>query len=201
MELARIVHDPVRRKAMFSDISKTTPLTHDIWQQLLLHLGRANYKSVTRGGSRPLASPTAQQTVKTPDPRAIPIRQAEIFRPVIKKASSYGLSLLDGPTQAVPPEPVLKLSQRAMHIEGVAIERAKQLQHQVVGRIEATPTGHTVLDETQGWIDASHAWAGMEWARRNVQRALPDPDATRLIVESGRTFDPGRTCTHSRMGL
>jgi hypothetical protein len=184
MELLRISHDPVRRETIFSDISKT-PLTHEIWTELLLHLGRVNHNLVTRGGSRPLTTSAVPQAVKPPDPRAIPIKQADIFRPVVKKPTTFGLSLLDGPVvRAVPPEPVMRATQATMQIEGKAVEKAKKLQSEVVGRIEATPTGHTALGEAAGWIDAVYGWVGGEWARRSVERSLPDPDVFRLIVDS-----------------
>lgn len=184
MELLRILHDPVRRKAIFSDISKTPPLTHELWQELLLYLGRANFIIVTRGGSRPLSTSSAPRAAPAPDPRAIPIKQGDIFRPVVKKPSSFGLSSLDGPVRtAVPSEPVLRINHKAQEVEIKAVGQAKQIQGEVTKRIEANPTGHQVLGEAEGWLDAIYGWMGIEWARRNVERALPDQGVIRLLIE------------------
>ena len=186
MELIRVVQLPARRKAIFADITRppTPTLTHEIWQELLLHLGRVHYTLVTRGGSRSFSAPAASQAAVTPDPRSISVKQADIFRPVVKQKSSYGLSLLDGPIRAVPPQPVTQLVQATRQIESKAVAQAKQVQNEVVGRIEATPMGHTVLGEADGWTDAVYSWMGLEWAGRSIGQSLPDMDLARLVLDS-----------------
>ena len=190
MELLRVAHDPIRRQAIFIDISKTPSLIHEIWQELLLHLGRANYKLVTRGGSRPLIASSVPQTTAQPDPRAIPIKQADIFRPVAQKPLTFGLSLLDGPVRAKPPQPVIKATEKTLR----AVNEIKQVQGQVLERIESTPTGHTVLIEATGRLDIIYGWAAEEWARSSVERSLPDQDLVRHIIDSSC-----RSCRHPVM--
>ena len=187
MEVRRVVHNPARRKAIFNDISQSPPLTHQIWQGLLLHLGRTNYALVTRGGSRPLTASPAPRSAPAPDPRAIPIKQADIFRPAVKKPSTFGLSLLDGPVRAMPPEQVLRAAQKAVQIEGKAAEQVKQLQGRALEKIEGTETGHKVLDEAQSRLSAVYEWAGEDWAGRSVERSLPDREIIQHVIDGSCT--------------
>nr|XP_019012623.1 uncharacterized protein I206_02118 [Kwoniella pini CBS 10737]OCF51404.1 hypothetical protein I206_02118 [Kwoniella pini CBS 10737] len=180
MELLRISHIPAHRAAFFSDISKSPNLTTELWQELLLQLGRVNSKlsappvTASSGTTPPPAKPAV------PDPRAIPIKQGDIFRPIAKKQSTYGLKeILDGPVGQAPPEPVAKVAQ----VGTLAIKKAEEVQTQVVGRIEATQIGGTVLGEARGWRQGLYDWLGKEWAIRGLRGNAADWILAQRIIE------------------
>ncbi|WVF69334.1 hypothetical protein IAT40_004110 [Kwoniella sp. CBS 6097] len=163
MELLRVSHIPAKRKIIFEDISKA-PLALELWQALLLQLGQVH--SNLSGGSVSSAAPSAPVKSSSPDPRAIPIRQGDIFRPIVKQKSGYNLSsVLDGPIRSVPPEPVAKVSE----LGAVAVKRAEEVQGQVIGKIQATPVGGAVLSEAKGYRASIEGWMGKEWARRGLR--------------------------------
>lgn len=186
MELLRVSHLPNRRKAIFTDISKTPTLTAELWQELLVHLGRIHHNLVTRGGYRIASASSAARPSSAPDPRSIPVRSADIFRPATKPQSSLQLALknvLDGPVRA-PPQPVLKVQQLGRMAQVEAGKKAEEVQKQVMGRIEATPVGATVLSEAKGWNKAMWSWVGEQWVTRTVQRSLPEVLLAKRIIES-----------------
>ncbi|KAK8858480.1 hypothetical protein IAR55_002707 [Kwoniella newhampshirensis] len=180
MELLRNVHVPLRRKALFDDISKSPTLTTELWQELLLQLGRVHSTLVSRGAPSSTAARPAASRPSAPDPRAIPIRQGEIFRPLTKQRSTFGLkAVLDGPIRTAPPESVVKASQ----VGAMAVKRVEEVQGQVMGRIEATPVGGAIVSEAAGLKKSAHDWAGKEWAKRNIQLALGDMLIAQRIIE------------------
>ncbi|OCF30604.1 hypothetical protein I316_07732 [Kwoniella heveanensis BCC8398] len=163
MELLRISHIPAKRKIIFDDISKS-PLALELWQALLLQLGQVH--SNLSGSSSTSSTPSAPSRPSAPDPRAIPVKQGDIFRPVTKQKSGYSLSsVLDGPIRSVPPEPVAKVTE----LGAVAVKRAEEVQGQVIGKIQATPVGGAVLSEAKGYRASIEGWMGEEWARRGLR--------------------------------
>ncbi|WWD18367.1 hypothetical protein CI109_102817 [Kwoniella shandongensis] len=182
MELLRNVHIPLRRKALFDDISKSPTLTTELWQELLLQLGRVHSTLVSRGApsSSSTASRPATARPSAPDPRAIPVRQGDIFRPITKQRSTFGLkAVLDGPIRSAPPEPVVKVTQAG----ALAVKRVEAVQDQVMGRIEATPVGGAIVGEAKGLRKGVYDWAGKEWAKRNMRIALADMLIAQRIIE------------------
>ncbi|WVQ96832.1 hypothetical protein IAU59_003939 [Kwoniella sp. CBS 9459] len=163
MELLRVSHIPAKRKIIFEDISKS-PLVLELWQALLLQLGQV-YSNLS-GAPSSSAAASAPLKSSAPDPRAIPIKQGDIFRPISKQKSGYNLSsVLDGPIRSVPPEPVAKVSE----LGAVAVKRAEEVQGQVLGKIQATPVGGAVLSEAKGYRASVEGWMGKEWARRGLR--------------------------------
>ncbi|WVQ80581.1 hypothetical protein IAT38_002686 [Cryptococcus sp. DSM 104549] len=183
MELLRVVHVPLRRKAIFDDIAKSSNLTLELWQELLLQLGRVNYTLITRGtpGTAKAAPPTLAASAVGPDPRAIPVRQADIFRPTLKnKSSSFGLKgVLDGPIRATPPSPVAKLGQAS----ALAVKSLEGVQGEVVKRIEAAPAGRVLVGEAQVARKGVNEWGGKEWGRRSVRAVLGDVLIAQRVIE------------------
>jgi nucleoporin NDC1 len=190
MELLRVAHIPARRQAIFTDISKTPTLTTELWQELLIQLGHIRHTTVTRGGSLVAsAAPTSSSARRAPDARTIPVRSADIFRPASKPPSTLQTALktvLDGPIRA-PPQPVLKVQQLGRMAQEEAGKKVEEVQQQVLGRIEAIPVGATVLSEAKGWNQALWSWVGREWARRSIQRSLPEIVLAQRIIE-GKSF-------------
>nr|XP_018262516.1 uncharacterized protein I303_05533 [Kwoniella dejecticola CBS 10117]OBR84674.1 hypothetical protein I303_05533 [Kwoniella dejecticola CBS 10117] len=185
MELLRISHVPAHRKALFSDISNSPNLTTELWQELLLQLGRINSRlsAPLPTASTGTAPPPAKPAV--PNPRAIPIKQGDIFKPIAKKQSTYGLKeILDGPVGQAPPEPVAKVAQ----VGTLAIKKAEEVQNHVVGRIEATPIGGNVLSEARGWRQGLYDWLGREWAIRGLRSNARDWLLAQRIIEIMTTF-------------
>lgn len=194
MEMLRVAHEPARRKAIFADVSNyaSSPvLTHVLWQELLLVLGRTNHRLSTRAG-RSSASGPAPAARPVQDARSITVKQGDIFRPVQKKKSSYGLSLLqnavDGPIRAAPPQPVLKIEEAAGKAQIKAIEGAKGVQQSIVARIEGIEGAGEVIGKAKGswqsWRDSTYAWEGGEWARRNVDLYIPNREIASWIIDS-----------------
>ncbi|WWD04733.1 hypothetical protein V865_002804 [Kwoniella europaea PYCC6329] len=182
MELLRISHIPSHRKIFFSDISTSPNLIVELWQELLLQLGSVNSKLSSSSTPVPRSSVPAKPSV--PDPRAIPIKQGDIFRPIAKKQSTYGLKeILDGPIRSTPPapEPIAKVG-------NLAIQKVEQVQSQVVHRIEATPIGTTALGEVRSYRQGAYDWMGKEWARRNIRLSAGDWILAQRIIEIMTTF-------------
>ncbi|WWC95968.1 hypothetical protein V866_002835 [Kwoniella sp. B9012] len=182
MELLRISHIPSHRKIFFSDTSKSPNLIVELWQELLLQLGSVNSKLSSSSTSVPRSSVPSKPSV--PDPRAIPIKQGDIFRPIAKKRSTYGLKeILDGPIRSTPPapEPIAKVG-------NLAIQKVEQVQSQVVHRIEATPIGTTALGEVRSYRQGAYDWMGKEWARRNIRLCAGDWILAQRIIEIMTTF-------------
>nr|XP_019045790.1 hypothetical protein I302_06181 [Kwoniella bestiolae CBS 10118]OCF24720.1 hypothetical protein I302_06181 [Kwoniella bestiolae CBS 10118] len=178
MELLRISHIPSHRKVFFSDISKSPNLTTELWQELLLQLGSINSK-LSSSPSTPTAASSAPPKPSAPDPRAIPIKQGDIFRPIAKKQSTYGLKeILDGPIRSAPPapEPVVKVG-------NLAIAQVEKVQSQVVHRIEATPIGTTALGEVRSYRQGAYDWMGREWAGRNLGLSAGEWILAQRIIE------------------
>ena len=187
MEVVRVSHDPVRRRAIFGDISKTPVLTHEIWQELLLRLGQAHHRLVTRNGL--LTQQPLKSAIRSPaDSHSIALKQGDIFKPAIKHRSTFDLTtiqnVLDGPVQSVPPEPVRKLEQVAKEVEGKAAAQIQDAKKEVMGRFEGMPVGHAVMEETMGWLGMIYTWAGEEWSRRNVETVMPDTMVIVWIIDS-----------------
>ncbi|WWC88802.1 uncharacterized protein L201_003715 [Kwoniella dendrophila CBS 6074] len=178
MELLRISNIPAQRKVFFSDIANTPNLTTELWQALLLQLGQINAQLVS---IPPSANSTAAPArPSAPDPRSIAVKQGDIFRPIAKKQSTYGLKgVLDGPIRSVPPEPVAKVAQ----VGNLALQKAEQVQGQVVGKIEATPIGESVLGEARGYKQSIHDWMGKEWAIRGLNANASDWLLGQRIIE------------------
>jgi hypothetical protein len=115
------------------------------------------------------------------------IKQADIFRPVVKQKSTLSLALqnvLDGPIRPTPPTPVAKVGEAAMIVRQRAVKSAEDVQAQVVGRIEATPLGNKVVSEAKGWSARTHAWVGRTWATRRFDGVLPDVELALWIIDS-----------------
>ncbi|WRT67649.1 uncharacterized protein IL334_004621 [Kwoniella shivajii] len=181
MELLRISHIPSHRKALFSDVSKSPNLIIELWQELLLQLGQVNVSlssAIPSQDSPPTSSTPSRPNA--PDPRSIPIRQADIFRPITKKQSTYGLKeVLDGPIKSIPPAPIAK----ATEVTNLAVSKIEQVQSQVVGKIETTPIGETVLKETRGWKKGFYEWIGQDWAKRGLKNNAKDWLLAQRIIE------------------
>jgi hypothetical protein len=188
MELLRVANTPARRKAIFSDMSRSPPLINSLWQEMLLSLGRSYQTLSSRGIASASRPPSAIKPASTgPDPRSIAIKQADIFRPVVKQKSTLSLALqnvLDGPIRPTPPTPVTKVGEAAMIVRQRAVKSAEDVQAQVVGRIEATPLGNKVVSEAKGWSARTHAWVGRTWATRRFDGVLPDVESALWIIDS-----------------
>lgn len=193
MELLRAVQLPERRRVIFADITKSPSqgqaLTADFFQELLFQLGRINMTLVTRGGSRSFGSAAAPNASTQLDAHTLQLKSGDIFRPVSKQRSAFGQviqNVLDGPVTPQPPPPtVAKINAEARMITDKAMEKASAVQGKFLRQIEASPIGQSVMVKTQGWFDGAHRWAGREWARRNVDRAMPRLEDVRLIINGG----------------
>ncbi|ORY31431.1 nucleoporin protein Ndc1-Nup [Naematelia encephala] len=183
-ELLRVSNLPNRRQALFADIprnpsSTSQSLICDLFENLLILLGRSHQTLVTRGGALSSSSSPAPTSRPAPDVHTAQIRSADIFRPVAKPKSILQ-NLLDGPIRSGPPPiPVQKAEIQVKQITGKAVERVEGVKKDVIGRIE----GYPVVVKANGWLGAVYAWSGEEWARRNVVSAIPDVDQIRLIVD------------------
>ncbi|KGB74784.2 hypothetical protein CNBG_0622 [Cryptococcus deuterogattii R265] len=185
MELLRVISIPRCRKIFFDDISKSPSLISQLCQELLLQFGNVHHVLVSRGAtSKPQSSqssPVASSTISTTaDERKIPVRQADIFRPLAKPKSTINLkSVLDGPIQASTPSPVVKLTQAGT----LAIKHVESVQDQVVGRIEGNPVGDAIVSEAKGARKNVNEWAGKEWGRRSVRSVLGEVLVAQRVIE------------------
>ncbi|KIR29716.1 hypothetical protein I309_01201 [Cryptococcus deuterogattii LA55] len=185
MELLRVISIPRCRKIFFDDISKSPSLISQLCQELLLQFGNVHHVLVSRGAtSKPQSSqssPVASSTISTTaDERKIPVRQADIFRPLAKPKSTINLkSILDGPIQASTPSPVVKLTQAGT----LAIKHVESVQDQVVGRIEGNPVGDAIVSEAKGARKNVNEWAGKEWGRRSVRSVLGEVLVAQRVIE------------------
>jgi hypothetical protein len=195
MELLRVVNTPSRRKVIFADdSSKSSTLINELWQALLLSLGRSFQILSARGAPRrsPIFAPASappKAATSGPDPRAIAIKQADIFRPVVKQKSTFSLALhnvLDGPIRPTPPAPVAKVGEAAMFVRQRAVKGAEEVQARVAGRIEANPVGNKMVTEARGFSERTFGWEGRTWAGRKVEEALPDAESVQWIIDSER---------------
>lgn len=186
MELLRVISIPRCRKIFFDDISKSPSLISQLCQELLLQFGNVHHVLVSRGAtSKPQSSqssPVASSTISTTaDERKIPVRQADIFRPLAKPKSTINLkSVLDGPIQASTPSPVVKLTQAGT----LAMKHVESVQDQVVGRIEGNPVGDAIVSEAKGARKNVNEWAGKEWGRRSVRSVLGEVLVAQRVIES-----------------
>jgi hypothetical protein len=172
---------PERRRALFSDISHT-PQTHLLIQELLLHLGQLYQALLTRGGTRSLtaSAPTRSQ----PDAHTITAKQGDIFRQPVKRKSTYGLNLLDGPITEVPPVPLIKAQELGKKVEVKALEGVQKVGEKVVLQIEGVNGGKAVLGSAKGIVGSIYAWKGREWGRSSVERSIPGLERIKWILDS-----------------
>lgn len=183
MELMRVARIPARRQAIFGDLSTQPVFVHQLFEALLLQVGKRYTTISTRGGLRPAVKAAAPVKPSGPDPRALQVKQADIFRPTVKANSAIGSTLqnvLDGPVIAPPAwaakvDPSVVAPKVLGQVEGVASGAVKM--------IEGKPYGDRVLVEGRGFLKSLYAWTGREWARNNVAICLPDPMTISWIVD------------------
>ena len=190
MELVRVAHDPSRRRAIFSDVSRSPVLVVEVYQSLLLMLGTTYKTLATRGGYSTPVTVLPKRTAAS-DPHMISLKSGDVFKPVPRSKSSFGLTLqhvLDGPIKATPPRPVVNAEIMAKKVEDNALIRARAVTSQVAGRIEGNPVGATVIRETKDWLNGVNSWAGRHWVSRQVDVSLPDTDILRWTVDGQRSF-------------
>ena len=191
MELLRVSHTPARRQAIFSDISQKGSMTSELFQQLLLHLGRQYAQLATRG--LPASTVSAAPPIKSvADSHSIAVKSGDVFKPIVRSKSGLSVALktvLDGPIRPAPPAPVLKAQVLSKEMSTKAVARIEGSSKEVLGRIEATPTGHAVVGEAKRFGEAVYTWGGKEWARRRVDAALPEPVVLQRLIE-GRSASP-----------
>jgi len=199
MELARVAHNPARRKAIFADMpshSSTEPLIVELWTELLLRLGR-NYQLLSsRGGSRLTAAMASAPAQSVQDSHAIPIKSGDILRPAVRQRSRFSAilqNLLDGPARMQPPVAVAvqRIELTAKELKPKTVEQVWSLGTGVVGRLEATPSGKAFVDEgriavesVEGWVQSLYTLTGTEWAEQSVGRSRPDPEKMEWIIDS-----------------
>lgn len=190
MELLRVAHDYSRRSHIFDEPSALpsarTVLVHEIWQELLIQFGKSYKTLTTRGGT--LRAPIASAPVKpsAPDPRAIQVKQADVFRPVTKQQSAIGSVLqnvLDGPVRPTPPS-VLNAEQKVVAVESKALKQVEGVAREAVKRLEGYEQGRVVVNDTKGIVERVYLWSGKEWARRNVQTSIPDQMIVIWLIDS-----------------
>lgn len=188
MELLRIAHNESRRKAIFSDVATSPFLVLEIWQELLLIVGRAHYALATRhmvdGSGERAVRTTAQPS--QPDPRQIALKQGDIFRPAQKPKSavtSVLQTVLDGPASASPPAAVLQAMRSAADLKAKAIKEADGVQAQVMGRIEAMPVGSRVASQAKGMSQGISGLVGRSWAQRKVRLVVPNLTPAKRAVD------------------
>jgi len=185
MELLRVVHDKPRREIIFLDISRSPVLTHEIWQELLLQLGRQYQHLSTRGGSLSSSRPVPVQA-SGPDPRAIQVRQADVFRPSAKPKSGLQSAIenvLDGPIEPTPPQ-VINAERKVLEVGAKPLKQIEGLLEVGLEKVESTRTGEVIVQTSLGMKQDVQQWTGKEWARRNVRNSLPEPEVIRWIIDS-----------------
>ncbi|OXB37300.1 hypothetical protein LQV05_003651 [Cryptococcus neoformans] len=185
MELLRVVSIPRHRKIFFDDISKSPSLISQLCQELLLQFGKVHNVLINRGVTvepqSTRSSPVAASVISTAhDERKIPVRQADIFRPLTKPKSTFNLkNILDGPIQATPPSSVVKLGQAGT----LAMKHVESVQDRVVAQIEGNPFGGAIVNEAKGTRKGVNEWAGKEWGRRSVRSVLGDVLVAQRAIE------------------
>lgn len=189
MELLRVSHDKSRRAGIFiADADKSgKQLVYvlELWQALLLNFGRSYQTLSTRGGSRPLTT-ARPAPPSAPDPRAIKVQQADVFRPINKPKSAIEAALqstLDGPVRPTPPA-VVNAEKVVLNVESKALKQVEGVAQQALKRIEGVPVGEAVLAETKGLVQGVYQWYGRDWAKRSVGTSVPDPSVTNWTMES-----------------
>lgn len=188
MELLRISQKPQSRQALFNSSSKTQPSILAIWEELLLHLGRAHHTLITRGGARLQSSTPTSQPAPVRDAHTVQIRQANIFRPASAPKSS-GISstiqsALEGPVQSTPPAIVARVQGAASNVAGQAESKAIEWSGEVMGRVEKSEAGGKVLKEARGFWARLGSWVGGAWVDRHIQASLPEVVIIDRIMES-----------------
>ncbi|KAK4686253.1 nucleoporin NDC1, partial [Tremellales sp. Uapishka_1] len=178
MELLRVSQNPTRRKAIFTDMSTSPSLTHQLWEELLLALGRSYTTLVTRGGGSSTAAVQQAATPRQPDPRSLPVKQADIFKPNLKHKSTIS-SFLDGPVRAMPPAPVIKAVRAVELAEQNALKQIDTTRSKVLGKIDSVPAGHAALR----WKDLVLGSMSAYGAERYVDTSLPDLVLVQRIIE------------------
>lgn len=201
MELVRVSQNQSRRKALFDTASKGQPPILAIWEELLLHLGRAHANLVSRGGARTASSGSAPpRPAPVQDSHTVQVRQTNIFRPapasVPSRTSGSALlsafqSALDGPIQPAPPAIVGKAQVFALDAKQRAEQKAIEWQGEVLGTVEKTTVGGLVLPRTRGFWTSLAGWVGSAWAERSLQTSLPEVVCIERILDS-RSQDPTR---------
>ncbi|KAI9631893.1 nucleoporin protein Ndc1-Nup [Dioszegia hungarica] len=187
MELLRVSHNPSRRQALFAVTSKTQPPILAIWEDLLLHLGRAHQTLISRGGARTASSAPASRPAPVQDTHTVQVRQANIFRPA-PSAKTSGItrslqSALEGPVQSAPPALLAKAQTLALDARGKAEAKAVEWQGEVMGRVEKSEVGGTVLKEARGVWAGIGEWVGAEWVERNAKGSLPEVVVIERIMD------------------
>lgn len=184
---------------IFDDISRTPVLTHEIWQELLLQLGRQYQHLSTRGGYLISSRPAPVQP-SGPDPSAIQVKQADVFRPTTKPKSglqSTIQSVLDGPIEPTPPQ-VINAERTVLQVGAKPLKQIEGLLGQGLGKVESTRTGGVIVQTSLGMREEVHQWIGKEWTRRNIRISLPDPEILRWIIDSkSRSRDDAERGSHS----
>jgi len=201
MELLRVCRIPERRKALFEDVSSTPNTTTELWQSLTSLLEKADATIINRGGTRlPAAAPARPSPPSAPDPRTIPIKQGDIFRPVVKKKStieSIVQNVLEGPgkppLQTVVPVPtkLLQVGEKAKQLEVKAIEGAqKQIQDTqklVHEKIEGVKGSQEVINEITGaWERIHQSFSGVFIEK--YLGSIPQKQQIQWIVDSKFSF-------------
>lgn len=188
MELLRVSNNKTRRQALFSGTSKGQPPILSVWEDLLLHLGRAHQTLISRGGSRQSPSAPASRPAPVQDSHTVQVRQANIFRPAsLPKTSGLTATIqsaLEGPVQAAPPAILGKAQNLALDVKGKAEVKAVEWKEEVVGRVAGTEVGGTVIKEAKGVLAGLGEWVGAEWADRQVRTSIPEPVTLERILDS-----------------
>lgn len=189
MELLRVSHDKSRRATIFIAGAETSGkqlvFILEVWQTLLLNFGQSYRTLYTRGGQRSLTA-SRPAPPSAPDPRAIKIQQADVFRPATKPKSAIETALqsaLDGPVRPTPPA-VLNAERAVLEVENKALKQVEDAAQKAIKRIEGVPVGEAVVAETRGMIQGVYRWYGREWAKRSVATSLPDPSVIHWTIES-----------------
>jgi hypothetical protein len=190
MELLRVSYDPTRRSKIFNEPAASpnarTVLVLEIWQELLLHFGAAYKTLATRNGAVVTRGAPLPARPSGPDPRAIQVKQADVFRPVVKQKSTIGLALqnvLDGPVKPTPPA-VINAEQAVIAAESKALKQVEGVAKEAVKRLEGYERGKVVVKETQGIIESIFTWSGQQWARKSVRTSVPEPMVVEWILDS-----------------
>jgi hypothetical protein len=207
MELLRVVNIPARRKALLNDMSSTPTLVHAMWQELLGTLSTATNTLATRGGrlaSTPPAQPN-RAAPSGPDPNAIPVRQADIFRPAVKSTSAFQSLLqgvLEGPVKTEAPLPLIKAGEAVKQIEAKALEQGTEVGQKVVRWFDSIPIGGMVIGQTLDIWAAIRGGLMRYGASRYVDASLPDVQQAIWVIDGELLSEdaPLRTTTLADFG-